>query len=950
MQRFLCGSVIAIATVVLASQLQAEPHGVVAGWHGGDGRVLIGELNCAACHAASDLGDQLLTKTSPDLTHVGARVTPQYLRKFLASTHTVKPGTTMPDLLQGVPEGERGEAVESLVHFLVSHGGPIDQRSSGASIGEIDSGRDLFHSIGCVACHQPIDPPAKHKIDAAQAADDDEEKPDDKLIAALQPSAPLPPLAMKTTVTALAEFLHDPLAARPAGRMPAFHFGPGEPRALAAYLLREQYSESEKALGSGVDFAYFRGGFNTTADLAKAKPEYETQLPEMDMLAGLAKVPIVDGRKPTDNGFGVRFRGLLDVPADGKYKFWTHSDDGSVLMIAGKVVVDNDGQHPPTEKAGEIDLRRGRHPLEALFVQGGGGYELAITWQPPGATERTSLAAGVLLNQAAAMIPQGIEDFKVDEAKVARGRELFGKLGCASCHTTGEKFDTAVSAAPLAKLNTSAAGGCLSDSVKRGVPRFDLTKAQRDAIATTLKSFARPTELSSQAKLHLTMASLNCYACHQRGDVGGPEDARRDYFVYEKIVDLGDEGRLPPPLHEVGAKLTDDGFSDMLIAGKPYRTYMATRMPLFGEKNIGHAHELFRASDAGKIAAHKPEFTPRHIDDGRFLVGNKGLSCINCHAWGGLRLPGAEGMDLALVPRRLQPGWFVAWLKDPQKMRPGTRMPSAWPQGKSFFAEVQKGSVDGQIDAIWAYLALGEKGGMPLGLSPTDATLLTPTEEPIIFRTFLNQVSAHAILVGFRQRTHMAFDANRVRSVVAWTGDFITTKSTWEGRAGEYASIPSNDIVQLPEGPPFAVLESEAAKWPTDVPKKSFGSDRTPPGWRFRGYRIDAEGMPTFLYDIGKVRVEESPASDYTQGEAVLIRRFKLKSPEAITLQFRAATGKKIVAEDGGYVADEKLHFRVSSQPEAKPVIRALDGSEELLVPLALEGGKEVSLELRMAW
>jgi cytochrome c2 len=935
-------------------EVQAQTHGVIAGWDSLDGRVLLGELNCVACHAGGTIGEGLLTKSAPNLDDVGARVTPQYLRTYLANPHDTKPGTTMPDMLQAVPEGQRAAAVEALVHFLAGRGGPINQRSSGASLGELDHGRDLFHAVGCVACHQPNEPPAKHKIDAAAKIEDEADPAEGakEPLKSLRPSVPLPPLAKKTTVASLAEFLHNPLAVRPAGRMPSLGLSTGDARAIAAYLLREQYSKTEKAPGAGVDVAYYNVSVGKAVELAKHKPVFETKLPELNLAAAIAKVPVIEGRKAGQGAFGVRFHGLLDVPADGKYRFWTMSDDGSVVIIGGKMVVDNDGMHSPGEKGGEVDLRRGRHPFEVLFVQGGGGYELSVFWQPPGATERSPIADGVLLNEAAAMIPQGIEDFQVDAVKAERGREWFTKLGCASCHKTSDKLDSLVSGPVLAKVNTASADGCLAEKVKAGAPKYDLSKEQRAAIAKALTALQEDAaKLAAPAELHLTMTAFNCYACHQRDKVGGPEDARRDYFVYETIVDLGDEGRLPPPLHEVGAKLTNDGFADMLIAGHKYRTYMATRMPQFGEKNIGHLPALFQQCDAGKIARHEPQFSPRHIDDGRFLMGNKALSCINCHAWGPLRLPGAEGMDLIQAPRRLQPGWFQAWLKDPQKMRPGTRMPSAWPQAKSFFADVQKGSVDGQIDAIWAYLSMGDKGGLPPGLTPGDENLLTPADEPIVFRTFLSGVSAHAILVGFRQRTHMAFDANRVRSVVAWTGDFITTKSTWDGRAGEYAQIPAQDTIKFPEGPAFAVLDSETTPWPADLPKKPLGSNRTPAGWKFRGYRLDEQRMPTFLYDIGKLHVEESPATEYSQGEAVLTRRFSLKSPDAMPrLSFRAATGKEIVAKDGAYVVDGKLRFKISATPEVKPVVRVTDAGQELLVPLEIAGGKQQQLEVRMAW
>ena len=204
------------------------------------------------------------------------------------------------------------------------------------------------------------------------------------------------------------------------------------------------------------------------------------------------------------------------------------------------------------------------------------------------------------------------------------------------------------------------------DSGRLGCQKYDVSEKQIAALQQALTQVkSKPLVDSPADKLHLTMTRMNCYACHQRGEVGGPSDVKSDYFVYERVVDLGDEGRLPPPLHDVGAKLTHEGFEDMLFGGQKYRTYMATRMPQFGKENVGHVVPLFEKLDADKVPSHKPEFSPRLVDDGRFLMGNKALSCINCHAWGDERLPGAEGMDLLQTPRRLKPSWFHAWLKDP---------------------------------------------------------------------------------------------------------------------------------------------------------------------------------------------------------------------------------------------------------------------------------------------
>ena len=61
------------------------------------GQILLGELNCTQCHSAPD-ARRIMTKGAPDLSLAGARMTPQYLRKYILSPREMKPGSTMPDL------------------------------------------------------------------------------------------------------------------------------------------------------------------------------------------------------------------------------------------------------------------------------------------------------------------------------------------------------------------------------------------------------------------------------------------------------------------------------------------------------------------------------------------------------------------------------------------------------------------------------------------------------------------------------------------------------------------------------------------------------------------------------------------------------------------------------------------------------------------------------------
>jgi hexosaminidase len=83
--------------------------------------------------------------------------------------------------------------------------------------------------------------------------------------------------------------------------------------------------------------------------------------------------------------YGIRFSGLLDVPADDIYQFSLISDDGSSLSIADKIVVDNDGFHGADEKTGMIALARGLHPFVLRYMQATGGAALSLRVRKDGA-------------------------------------------------------------------------------------------------------------------------------------------------------------------------------------------------------------------------------------------------------------------------------------------------------------------------------------------------------------------------------------------------------------------------------------------------------------------------------------------------------------------------------------------------------------------------------------
>jgi len=121
-------------------------------------------------------------------------------------------------------------------------------------------------------------------------------------------------------------------------------------------------------LRPGLRMAYYEGEFPSARAVATIKP---TRVTSADAIA------LPSFRRPET--FGLLFTGYLRVEHSGLYTLSLSSDDGSVLEIGGRVVVDNDGWHADAERTGMIALEAGIHPLTVRYVQGSGGAALSGT-------------------------------------------------------------------------------------------------------------------------------------------------------------------------------------------------------------------------------------------------------------------------------------------------------------------------------------------------------------------------------------------------------------------------------------------------------------------------------------------------------------------------------------------------------------------------------------------
>ncbi len=183
------------------------------------GYLLLAELNCTACHAAPEAWQERLSpKSGPNLAGVGSRLDADQLWLFVRSPQYRKKGTQMPGLFAG----EEGDAakVEAIVEYLSS----LKQAPPKMPVGDGAHGKQLYHQVGCVACHEPGTDFRPEKV----PADMEVEKPGNA-------SVPIA-LADVYDVDSLAYFLKNPLHLRPSGRMPDMRLTDQEAADIAAYL------------------------------------------------------------------------------------------------------------------------------------------------------------------------------------------------------------------------------------------------------------------------------------------------------------------------------------------------------------------------------------------------------------------------------------------------------------------------------------------------------------------------------------------------------------------------------------------------------------------------------------------------------------------------------------------------------------------------------------------
>jgi mono/diheme cytochrome c family protein/predicted nucleic acid-binding Zn-ribbon protein len=347
----------------------------------------------------------------------------------------------------------------------------------------------------------------------------------------------------------------------------------------------------------------------------------------------------------------------------------------------------------------------------------------------------------------------GIQEKLSDANNIKRGESLVRKWGCFGCHDIkGMEKESRIGAElttfgskpkeelffgnrteikenwddwTFNKLKTPRIYA--TERIEQLMPQFNLADEDINALRILLGGFReRKVAERFHAKQGLRvqqvvegrrlMQEYNCVGCHEIENRGG---FIRKYYQENPTL-------APPVLNGEGEKVQSNWLFGFLKAPDPLRPWLQIRMPTFGLSDE-HATQLvdyfngLSKVDQPFVYIDDRKVPAENLEAARQLTSPEFFNCFSCHVRGGKNPEGPQegwAPDLALARQRLSPNWIIKWLQDPQKVQPGTKMPSFYPGGPD---NILGGKDDRQIEALRDYL-------MTLGRLTPAAAVTAATE------------------------------------------------------------------------------------------------------------------------------------------------------------------------------------------------------------------------------
>jgi hypothetical protein len=277
-------------------------------------------------------------------------------------------------------------------------------------------------------------------------------------------------------------------------------------------------------------------------------------------------------------------------------------------------------------------------------------------------------------------------------------------------------------------------------------------------------------------------------------------------------------------------------------------------------------------------------------------------------------------------------------------------MPNFFPDGKSQVPDLLEGNVSLQIAAMHLYLSEMAKQRLPdkLESARSQSFELKPTDRPIVFRTFMQDVGLHAIAVGLPESVHYAWDAETASFASAWRGRFLDAQGTWFDRFAPPAPPGGDDKRSFAKGPTYTSSFDMQKPWPIDSDNARV---------RFLGYRLNQQGLPTFRLRVSECEVEETIRAEgngLKRSITLHLPQEAIVSKQMTWLRIHANNRWKstdIAANNSGTKSLTDLSgLRITIQEKAKTISRVSQGQMEWIMACELKRGERQSWEVQYEW
>ena len=125
--------------------------------------------------------------------------------------------------------------------------------------------------------------------------------------------------------------------------------------------------------GRGLRYRVYDGNWTRMPDFAQLTPVFTSAATDLN----------VESRQLRADHWGMVFDGNLEIKQPGEYTFYVNCDDGGMLYIDDRLVVDNDGDHSLLELSGKTELSAGSHRLRIDFFEAEGEAILEVDVEGP---------------------------------------------------------------------------------------------------------------------------------------------------------------------------------------------------------------------------------------------------------------------------------------------------------------------------------------------------------------------------------------------------------------------------------------------------------------------------------------------------------------------------------------------------------------------------------------